>query len=135
MGRVQVVVIGIIRKGNTFLMTKRQDRESRFNGKWQLPGGGLEVEETIPECLKRELVEETNIEIGSYTFVPRVEEDIRDNWHGVFFNFLCTMKDEDQEVKVNSEASAYGWFTLEEIRKLDIIPHTYEIIEDAARLG
>lgn len=52
--------------GDNVLLIKRRD-----NGKWEPPGGVLELEETIEEGLRREVREETGaeIEIGHLTGV------------------------------------------------------------------
>jgi 8-oxo-dGTP diphosphatase len=132
---IQVVVLGVVKKGDKYLLTMRDDNDSKFDGKWQLPGGGLEFDESIEDCLKRELREEVGLDIVSYVFIPRLEEEIRENWHGVFCNFLCFMKDENQPVVLNDEASDFGWFTLHQLENLDLIPHTYELVRDAAELA
>jgi 8-oxo-dGTP pyrophosphatase MutT (NUDIX family) len=49
---------------------------------WHLPGGGVEVGETLLEALKRELMEEGNIEI---TASPAL--------HGVFFHPVYSRRD------------------------------------------
>jgi ADP-ribose pyrophosphatase YjhB (NUDIX family) len=44
---------------NRLLVGKAED------GTWELPGGGLEHDEDISECLNRELKEELGVELGS----------------------------------------------------------------------
>lgn len=57
--RHSVSVAGIIIDGEgRILVVKRRD-----NGEWQPPGGVLELDETIEEGLRREIQEETGIEI------------------------------------------------------------------------
>jgi 8-oxo-dGTP diphosphatase len=126
-----MVVIGIIKKENQYLLTKRRSPKSEFN-KWQFPGGGLEFCERIEAAVKRELKEETGVDAKIIKRLDRVFEIIRekDNFHGVFFVYLCEMIDENQKIKINSEASEYGWFTKEEILQLDSLEGTKEMINE-----
>ncbi len=65
-------------KNNKILMLKRKD-----NGMWTLPGGTMEMEESISDCAIRELKEETNLNIqiedviGIYTD-PKVRIEYSD---------------------------------------------------------
>lgn len=52
---------GIVRRGADVLLGKRNKEPNR--GLWVLPGGGVDFGETFAETLKRELSEETGIEI------------------------------------------------------------------------
>lgn len=66
----QVGVAVIVVKNSKVLLGKR--RNSHGSGTWQFPGGHLEFGETIEDCAKRELFEETgltirNIRSGPYT--------------------------------------------------------------------
>lgn len=49
-------------KNNKILMGKRPSNKF-YQGYWEFPGGQLEKNETIEECLKREWVEEMNLKI------------------------------------------------------------------------
>ena len=63
----------IIQNDNNFLIGRR-GKDEKSAGMWEFPGGKLEEDESLKECLKRELNEELNIdaEIGelffSYTY-------------------------------------------------------------------
>lgn len=54
------VTAGIIRKGDSVLIAKRPSHGN--GGKYEFPGGKLEPNETMEDCLKRELLEEFGIE-------------------------------------------------------------------------
>ena len=56
------VTAAIILKDNTVLIAQRAPGEN-LAGKWEFPGGKIELGETPQECLKREIREELNIEI------------------------------------------------------------------------
>lgn len=57
--RHSVSVTGIVvDKEGRVLITQRRD-----NGRWEPPGGVLELEETIEEGLRREVLEETGVEV------------------------------------------------------------------------
>jgi len=84
----------------------------------------------MEEAVKREIKEEVGVEILKTKFIPQVFEIIRpkDNWHGLFFVFRCFPKENHFSVKLNSEASEYGWFSFLEILKLDSLLGTKEIV-------
>ena len=64
------VLCGLIfNSQNKLLITRRGSGD--FKGKWEFPGGKLEKDETEKECLKREILEELNIEIDVKSFFMR----------------------------------------------------------------
>ena len=60
MSKFPVSCIGIIERDNQFLMVK--EGKAGAEGEWALPGGGLEGEESLEECVLREIEEETGLE-------------------------------------------------------------------------
>ena len=80
---------------------------------WHLPGGGVEIGETFLEALRRELVEEGQIELA--------EEPVL---HGLFFNNHVSRRDhvaiyvvrefrQDRLPEPNHEISACGFFAID----------------------
>jgi 8-oxo-dGTP diphosphatase len=61
MQRPGVGVLVILKCNNKVLLGKR--KWSHGHGEWSFPGGHLELNETIEECGKRELLEETGIDL------------------------------------------------------------------------
>jgi 8-oxo-dGTP diphosphatase len=133
------VVCGVIVKNNKYLLTKRADSEwgEEFENikrlPWQFPGGGLEFGESVEECLYREIKEETGLDVRIIKLLPKVFHNVRGLWHGLFVCFLCQMKNENQPVIINEEASDYGWYSLAEIAKLPYLPLTYKVAKIAQK--
>lgn len=57
----QVAAGIIVFDGKVLIAQRRRGKDLAFY--WELPGGKLEPGETLEECLKRELLEEMNLEI------------------------------------------------------------------------
>lgn len=64
---VQVTAAVIVKDGK-ILIAKRKDG-GRLANKWEFPGGKLEPNETMVQCLKRELNEEFGIEVNIDSFI------------------------------------------------------------------
>lgn len=100
-----------------FLLTKESD------GRWELPGGGLDHGETPQQCLKREIKEEMSIEVTSVNSQPSyfyTDRHWKYEWisNAVFETTLAhlnfTPSDECTEVR---------FFTKEEARKEELFPN------------
>lgn len=118
-------------------MTQRKaddEDDPAFDGKWQIPGGGLEIGEHIRTVVQREAKEEIGIDVDLKRTLA-ITEVITHNehWHRLCLAFLCKRTNTDQPVVVNHEAYGFGWYSIEEASKLPLMPQTLEIMEYIAR--
>lgn len=67
MQRPGVGVLAILRYDNKVLLGKRKG--SHGHGEWCFPGGHLELNESLEECAKREVFEETGIDLKGISTV------------------------------------------------------------------
>ena len=113
--KIQIVLTGILRDKDLFLIVKRNENDNLYPGVWEFPGGHLEDGETIKEGLKRELLEE----IG-YTdeFNPRIThyyDEIKSKNGKLIYNleidFIINVDRSNLEIKLSNEHSEYKWVT------------------------
>lgn len=133
--KIQIVVIGIIHKNDKYLLTKRIHSNKIYHNKWQFPGGGLEFGENFEQCLKREIFEETQLRLKNIIFIPKVFTTIKKVWQGVFICYLCEPINDVFEIILDEEASEYKWYKLDEIKKLDTLIHTINIVKEADKIS
>jgi 8-oxo-dGTP diphosphatase len=74
-GKVRLRVCGICLQENKLLLVRHQLTENN-QAFWAPPGGGLQFGETIAECLRREMLEETGLytEVKRFLFVNEFKE-------------------------------------------------------------
>lgn len=88
-----------------------------YKGKWAFPGGFMNIDETIEECAKRELEEETGLKASSveqfHTFSD-VNRDPRERVITVAHYALVRL----EEVKGGDDARSAQWFAMNEIPSL-----------------
>jgi mutator protein MutT len=123
----------ILNKGH-MLLIKRATEPSK--GKWSLPGGRIELGETIHQAIKREVLEECSIEINIERIFDVGDIIIRDDedhisYHFVLIYFLARYK--GGEVKAQSDAEDARWFTTEELDEADMHPQLRALLTQATR--
>ena len=100
-------------------------------GKWSIPGGVLEVGETLREAAAREAQEETGlvVEVGELLGVyDRVLRDDQDRvlYHYVLIDFLCRRA--SGELVASGDAADAGWFRKNEIAEMRLAADTQDVI-------
>ncbi len=113
-------------EGKIFLM-----KSHKWHGQYVIPGGHIELGETIEDALKREVKEETNLDIYDIEFLI-FQEFIYDKsfWkrdHYIFFDYLC--RTDSRDVILNEEAEEYRWLSVEDALKLPVEHYTRVVIE------
>ena len=106
----------VINRKKQLLMGLMCDPENK--GSWAVPGGHLDVGDTLEECALRELREETGIDAAHAVQFAYVEQPINiSNMHYFHFGYLVTDVDENQKL-INGEPEdieKWEWFDLDKI--------------------
>ena len=113
-------------KEKGILLEKRTD-----NGMWCVPGGALELGETLEEALRREVKEETSLEISN----PKLF-DVKAGVHMVYPNkdevyytdVVYEINEYEGELKPDAESKELTWVPIDKLPD-NIMPTQIEYIE------
>jgi len=127
-----VGVGAIIIEENRVVLVKRG--HPPLAGEWSIPGGVLEVGETLREAAVREALEETGLTVEPGNLLGVFDRVLRDDagrtqYHYVLIDFLCRRI--AGEPHGAGDAAEASWFTREEAAQLPLAKDTAEVI----RLG
>ena len=98
-------------------------------GLWSLPGGRLEVGETLYEAVVREVMEETSLEVVVDRFVGYVER-MGDGYHFVILDFAVTLLDLDADPVAGDDAAEAAWVPFEDLGDLRLVDGLYDFLRD-----
>ena len=105
-----------------------------LKGYWSLPGGILEVGETLDAAARREVLEETGLIIDPVEVVEIFERIIRDaegraEYHYVLVDYLCRVT--GGTLAAADDASRAAWFSRDALPDLRLTEGTLPVIEKA----
>lgn len=105
-------------------------------GAWSIPGGRVEIDETLPQAVRRELLEECALEVtvGEVAIIlDRISRDAtgRVGSHYLIIDFWATAT--TGQVRACSDAAEVGWFTLDQIRQLPTTTNLARYLAEALR--
>ncbi|MDR3586481.1 MAG: (deoxy)nucleoside triphosphate pyrophosphohydrolase [Desulfosporosinus sp.] len=118
------VTAAIIIKENRVLIAERAPGEN-LAGKWEFPGGKIELGETLQECLKREIREELEVEIN---VLELFGESIYVYQNGTIklMAFRCQWISGDFSLNVHSRIK---WVTSQELDLYDFAPADIPLVD------
>ena len=114
-----IIVTGILKDNDLYLVVKRNDNDDLFPGAWEFPGGHIEVNETIFEGLKRELKEEIGYELVDKPIITNYSDNIKNNKHKIELDFIINVNKSDINISLSNEHTDYKWVEPQEIFNLD----------------
>lgn len=112
-----------------------------LKGEWSLPGGVVELGETLEQGVCREVLEETGLRVEVVSVVEVLDRIVaqpgdgdeagenRIRFHYVLIDYLCRVV--SGELKASSDADDARWVLREEIREFKLTSVTEGVIEKA----
>ena len=127
------VGVAVMSEGR-LLLVRRLNQPRR--GLWAVPGGKVELGETLIETARREVREETGleVEIGEVIWAGEtLGPGDPPEWHYVLIDFVGTVVGGAMEA--GDDAGEAGWFTMEEAMSLPLTPTMPALLDALAREG
>lgn len=116
----------IFNPNNEFLLVKTH----KWNNKYGIPGGKIDLGETCEQALVREIKEETGLHVTDVRFVTFYDSIFSDEFykssHMILLNYTC--KTTDTAVTLNDEAQTFKWVSFKEAQKLDLNEPTLKLV-------
>ena len=122
----------IILDGDRVLLVQRARHPHK--GLWSIPGGGLELGETIENGVRREVLEETGLEVHVGELIEVFERIQRDaagevEYHYVVADYRCEYT--GGEPRAGDDAAAVRWVERSAMGELEVTSGARTVIEKA----
>jgi 8-oxo-dGTP diphosphatase len=134
--RPVVGVGGVVIAGGRALLIRRGNPP--LEGEWSIPGGTLEVGETLLDGVKRELAEETGIEVRVGELIEVFERIFPDGedqpkYHFVILDYLCEAI--RGTARAGSDVTDVAWAAESELQKFSLTPTATRVIKKAFQMA
>lgn len=125
----------VVFRGDHVLLAQRGKRPRLRT--WSIPGGAQELGETVEQAGKREILEETGLEIDIHGLVDVVDminhdDDGQVRFHYTLVDFYGEWVKGD--AVANDDVAAVEWVLLDELDRYDLRDVTLEVILSAAEM-
>ncbi len=128
-----IVGVGAVIVDNGRAVLVRRGTEP-LRGEWSIPGGVLELGETVRGGAEREALEETGLVVRAGEVLGVFDRVVpgdygRTRFHYVLIDFLCEKI--SGELRAGGDAADARWVTLEELSKISIAEPAAALIRSA----
>lgn len=110
--------IVFVKEENAIFILLIERGHEPFKGKWALPGGFIEMNETLEQACIRELQEETGLRVKQMVQFKTFDAIDRDPRHRTISVVHSLQLKEKQTVKGGDDAARAEWFALDNLPEL-----------------
>ena len=140
----RVGVGGVVVNNGRVLLVRRGQQP--LKGKWSLPGGLVEVGENLTQALRRELKEETGLEVEPLQVIGVFERILlsqrssrrlrRVRYHYVLIDYACRLRRrrQAQRLRPATDVTAACWVRPERLAQFQLTAQARGVIFEALRL-
>lgn len=130
----KLVVLGIVENesGEILISQRFEEILPEVHLKWDLPGGKNEIGESLEETIKREILEETGLNVEVLELLPKAVSKIwnyeKHKQHTLLFCFRCKLlggKMHLEDGKIND----LRWINQDKVKEFDFLPKSREFID------
>lgn len=132
--RITVGVGAVIWNAERQVLLIRRTKEPRI-GQWSLPGGKVEKGESLHDAVRREVREETGLEIeilGLAGVAETIDDVGAGGRHYVLIDYGAQVV--SGEARAASDAADATWFSYSDLARLPLWSETHRIVAASARL-
>ncbi|MGF7006100.1 NUDIX hydrolase [Aminobacter sp. BE322] len=122
---VPAVSVAVLRD-RAIMLVRRGQAPSK--GLYAFPGGRVEAGETLEDAARRELLEETGIEVGTLVPLREILIDSRSDGGSVYLLTVFGARHLTGEPVAADDADEAAFFALDEIERLPLTGSTLEIV-------
>jgi len=115
MKTIRVVAAIASRKGRLLCVHRPRNAKEYISMKWEFPGGKIEPGENREQALRREILEELDVEIENLEYFMTVKHTYPD-FHLVMHSYTCSIAKGEPVLK---EHVALKWLPAKELDQLD----------------
>lgn len=130
--RFIVGVKAIITNKESKVLLLLRSQKTSMGGKWGLPGGAVEKGEDVSDSIRREIKEETKLEVENIKLLNASTRE-HNSEPALILIFSCNTN--QNEVTLNWEHDDFVWVAKGELEKYDTTPDAKSFINNFFELG
>lgn len=125
MKEVHVTAAVVIQDNKILCVQRNENKYDYISKKWEFAGGKVEEDEQLEETIKREILEELNLNIDVKSFLIQVNHQYPD-FKLKMDTFLCEINNGELELREHID---YKWLSVSELHNLDWAAADVPIVE------
>jgi 8-oxo-dGTP diphosphatase len=131
-----VGVGGVVVRDGKAVIIKRANEP--YKGQWSIPGGRVELGESLPSAVRREVREETGLDVDVGAVIEVFERIQRDpdgrvRYHFIIIDYLCTCR--GGALCAGDDADDVAWVTSDELAEYDIRASAVAVIRQGLTMS